>query len=421
MSVYPNYNYIDIYDCLNRSVEDEISEEVFQAQIEEIIRNNQSSHVNAISPMQLMSRMSEDLSKQSNLFGQLFYIKGIFKCGNNVQYNQYYYDNLKDENTPTQVKILVPAILRQRIKPDSLMIFCGMLTKRIDSYKSSFELHFRVDSIVEEVKSSVLDEDDRKRIKLRQKKVAAGFKNVDNLLESLLLNDTRPKIALLFAQSAIVLGDFENGKRAASSAIDFVEEREVFTRTNQLCAKLRALDQQGYSAIALVRGGGIDPMTDVDKPEVIETVVDMKTPFISGLGHQPERIFLRQVADKWTPNPQALGQYFSELVEQVAIKRNNSRAILEASVKKQYQGQLDTEKRRNIDLQNQIKQLTRTYEANQARLKETHRESIDILKAQLYAKKRNVFWGYVVVVFIALVVGFALAFIIQSRFPNLHI
>ena len=290
------------------------------------------------------------------------------------------------------------------------MIFCGMLTKRIDPIRSSVEMQFRIDSIVEEVRSHTIDKDDVRRIELRQRKVAAGFKNVDSILESKLLKEERPRIALLLAQNAIVLGDFEDGKRDASAAIDFIEERVVFTRTDLLCAKLRQLDLQGYDAIAIVRGGGIDPKTDVDKPEVIESVVDLKTPIISGVGHKPEIIFLRQVADKWEPNPQGLGQYFAELVRNAADKRNNSRVILEASIKSHYEKLVAAEIKRNSDLQDQIRKITKTYEDTTKKMREAHKVSIDALESRLLSANKKDSSSYIAVALIALIIGFILAF-----------
>lgn len=354
---------------------EEQSEEAFfesmRVKIDDLVKEYTPQQANALSPMQLMTQMNEALSKATDFFGKVINIKGIYQQGNGVSYNGYYYDKLKDENSVTQVEILVLETIRAKMKPNSLVIVSGMITKRIEGMKSTVRLLFRVDSIVEEVKAQVIDKDDQRRIELRQRKVAMGFKNVDSILESMLLKGERPKIALLLAESSITLRDFESGKRAASVEIDFVEDRVTFTQTSQLCAKLRYLDQQGYTAIALVRGGGIDSKTDVDKPEVIETVVGMKTPFISGLGHEPEIIFLRQVADKWTPTPTGLGQYFSEIVEKASEKRTNSRAVLEEKFKKE----IEESKNKNKDLMKQVEQM----QENQKKQAETLKTQTDNL------------------------------------------
>lgn len=409
---------------LGEEFEEDAFEEVMHAKIKELVEEIAPRQVDAICPMQLMSQMNETLSKESDFFGKIINIKGIFKPGNGVLYANYYYDNLKDENTNTQIKFLVPSSIRNRMKPDSLVIARGMVCKRIDALKSSVELQFRVDSIVEEVKEQAIDKDEVKRIELRQRKVAAGFKNVDSMLESMLLKGERPRVALVLPTTNRVLEDFEHGKRAASLAIDFVDRTVTFTHTSDLCNVLRTLDGLGFNAIALVRGGGIDSKTDVDKPEVIETVVGMKTPFISGLGHAPEIIFLRQVADKWTPNPNALGQYFAEIVEKAAEKRTNSRAALVKEVEKQFKDQLAAEKKNSENLQTQIKQLTKTHEEAQ----KLQKASYDALKNQLTTEQflvnqlqeklnaqGNKMWVYIIIAVLALFAGFVIA---RMMFPD---
>ena len=385
--------------------------------------DKKNRQVDAICPMQLMSQMNETLSKESDLFGKIINIKGIYKQDNGKLYNNgYYYDYLKDENNATQVKILVPAMIRHKMKPDSLIIVCGMVHKKIDVTRSCVELQFRVDSLVEEVKSNAIDKDDQKRIELRQRKVGAGFKNVDSILENMLMKGERPRVALLLPTTNRVFEDFEHGKRAASVAIDFVDRTVTFTHTSELCNVLRTLDGLGFNAIALVRGGGIDPKTDVDKPEVIETVVGMKTPFISGLGHAPEIIFLRQVADKWTPNPNALGQYFAEMVEKVAETRNGSRAVLEAQVKKQYEDLLKAEQKMNADLKKQNEDMKTLHANAEKQLTEANKVKLDALQSQLKTEQLQVsqlqdklnaqgnrIWVDVIIALIALIAGFVIA------------
>lgn len=263
--------------------------------------------------------------------GKIVCIRGIYLIGNGTSYQGFYYDTLRDEKSSFELPIRISDAQRKELTPGNLVEILGTLGRKITA-KSEIKLELNV-SRVEIVKEQVIDENEIKRIEYRQRKVVQGFKNVDSILESLLFNDTRPKIALVIAASSITLKDFEDGIKAARVALDFYEDRVVFTQTRLLCTKLKQLDQLGYNAIALVRGGGIDSTTDVDKPEVIETIVSMKTPFISGVGHKDEKIFLRQVADKWTATPQGLGQYFSDMVEAVSEKKTKSRAALTEQIK----------------------------------------------------------------------------------------
>lgn len=276
--------------------------------------------VQQYTPSEIIGIFNDILAHQNNqASGKIVCIRGIYLIGNGTSYQGFYYDTLRDEKSSFELPIRISDAQRKELTPGNLVEILGTLGRKITA-KSEIKLELNV-SRVEIVKEQVIDENEIKRIEYRQRKVVQGFKNVDSILESLLFNDTRPKIALVIAASSITLKDFEDGIKAARVALDFYEDRVVFTQTRLLCTKLKQLDQLGYNAIALVRGGGIDSTTDVDKPEVIETIVSMKTPFISGVGHKDEKIFLRQVADKWTATPQGLGQYFSDMVEAVSEKK----------------------------------------------------------------------------------------------------
>lgn len=325
--------------------------------------------VQQYTPSEIIGIFNDILAHQNNqASGKIVCIRGIYLIGNGTSYQGFYYDTLRDEKSSFELPIRISDAQRKELTPGNLVEILGTLGRKITA-KSEIKLELNV-SRVEIVKEQVIDENEIKRIEYRQRKVVQGFKNVDSILESLLFNDTRPKIALVIAASSITLKDFEDGIKAARVALDFYEDRVVFTQTRLLCTKLKQLDQLGYDAIALVRGGGIDSTTDVDKPEVIETIVSMKTPFISGVGHKDEKIFLRQVADKWTATPQGLGQYFSDMVEAVSEKKTKSRAALTEQIKKQFKEQLEAGQKQNKELQEKLAKLTKTQEEVQKQQKE---------------------------------------------------
>ena len=328
-------------------------------------------------PSEIIAIFNEILAHQNNqASGKLVCIRGLYLVGNGVSYSGVYYDTLRDENSPVELAIRITDTQRKELTPGNLVEILGTLGRKITG-KGEIKLELNV-SRVEVVKEQVIDENEVKRIEYRQRKVEAGFKNVDAILESLLFNNTRPQVALIIAASSITLGDFEDGIRAARATIDFHEERVTLTQTKTLCEKLKELDAKGYHAIAIVRGGGVDSTIDVDKPEVIEVVSSLKTPFISGVGHKPEKIFLRQVADKWTPTPQGLGQYFSELAETVNEKKNKSQAALTEQIKKQCKDQLEAGQKQNKELQEKLAKLTK----NQEEATKQHKEQVEAIQKQ---------------------------------------
>ena len=211
---------------------------------------------------------------------------------------------------------------------------------------------------IEIVKDQFVTEQDTKRSEIRIAKSKKGFKNVDAILEDKLFRDERPKVALVFATTSITMADFNAGVNAAAVKIDFTEQRQSFANAKTLSTYLKSIDSSGFDVIALVRGGG-SGIESLDEIDVLETISTMDTPVICAIGHVGEELFLKSIADKVAPTPNGLGQYFSEMVESVTAKRNNSRAALVEEVKKQFVKQLDESNKKNKELLAQVEKMTK--------------------------------------------------------------
>lgn len=129
--------------------------------------------------------------------------------------------------------------------------------------------------------------------------------------------------------------------------------------------------------IAIVRGGG-GGIEKLDELIVLETIINMKTPIISAIGHVEEKLFIKQIVDKEAPTPNGLGQYFSDMVETVNEKKNRSRAVLTEQIKKQFQEQLMTGQKQNKELQEKLVFLTKTQETAQR----LHKEQVESANKQ---------------------------------------
>jgi exonuclease VII large subunit len=129
-------------------------------------------------------------------------------------------------------------------------------------------------------------------------------------------------------------------------------------------------------------GGGIEALDDLS---VLECVVNLNTPLICAVGHVDEKIFIKNLADYVAPTPNGLGTYFSNMVETVIQKRNNSRAALVEEVKKQYIKQIETAEQQNKTLQAQIEKMTKASTEAQANFK----AQSDALTNQLSTLQEN--------------------------------
>ena len=337
----------------------------------DITKANQNVPATIYKPSEIIGIFNSILAKQS-VNAQVVYLRGVYLASGRQSYNGYSYDTLRDEDRQEEITMYVTQQQRENLKNGNLVNVGGVLGRNVNN-RGQIQIILNV-SRIEIVQEQAIDEDEIKRMELRQKKSSVGFKNVDSVLEQLLFTDQRPRVALLFATSSITMSDFDAGINAAKSAIDFMEYRANFSNANEFISTLQSLDRGNFDVIALVRGGGarIESLDDVS---VLEQIVSMNTPTIGAIGHVEEKIFIKQLVDKCAPTPNGLGQYFSEMVENVSEKKTRSRAALTEKIKKQFKDQLEASQKQNKELQEKLKVLTKAQE--------------DSVKAQQEATKKH--------------------------------
>ncbi len=299
--------------------------------------------------------------------GQLrIYMQGVFVLGKGQVYQGYYFDWLKDTSSNSYLNIKVPISLRTQLKANSLINVAGILEYNVQNAYSSIQLILEV-TWAETVQVNAVSQEDIKRNELLLQKNRSTSKNVDTVLESILYEDKKPVIGVIIAETAITETDFNRGLNAAArEKIQFDRQRCSFARPTELMNVLRQMDAKGFHAIALVRGGGDEKdWGALDNLDVLQTIVQMKTPVISAVGHPDEKAFIKNLVDKVLEVPFALGSYFSNMVNEVIEQRAKSKAALVDEVKKQYEQELTQARKQNETLTEQMKALTKAQEDGQ--------------------------------------------------------
>jgi exodeoxyribonuclease VII large subunit len=297
---------------------------------------------------------------------KIIYIQGIYwKNVNNSDKWLHCYDILKDEITKDEITIVIDFRQQQKLKNGNLVKIGGILQRKIQP-NGNIQLFLNV-SRLEIVQEQAVSKEEIKKFEIRRLKQKNGFKNVDMILEDKLYQGIRPSVALIFASTSITMSDFEAGKNATSSQIDFTEHRVPFGNSTELSNFLKNIDLKEYDVISLIRGGG-SGIESLDDLSVLEVVANLKTPLICAIGHVEENLFIKSIADKVAPTPNGLGSYFSELVERVSQKKNKSKAILIDQVRKQFIDQIQTANKQNKDLHEQLEAMRKSSDANQKRL-----------------------------------------------------
>lgn len=317
-------------------------------------------------PSEILKAYKQKLTADyySSRQGQIrIYMQGVYVQDKGQIYQGYCYDWLRDAASNEYIKIKVPMSLRAQLKVNSLINVAGVLEYTVQGSYSSIQLVLEV-TWAETVQVNAVSKDDIRRNELLLMKNRSKRKNVDTLLEGILYEDQKPVIGVIFAETAITETDFNKGLNAAAlEKVRFVRMRCSFSRPLELMNMLKQEDTKGYNAIALVRGGGgQNDWGALDNLDVLQTIVQMKTPVISAVGHPDEKAFIKNLADKELEVPFALGTYFSNMVNEVVEQRAHSKAALVNEVKKQYEQELVETRKQNAALADQLKALNKTHE-----------------------------------------------------------
>jgi exonuclease VII large subunit len=314
-------------------------------------------------------------------------LRGIyFKSGYVNQYFHTATDRLVDESTSDELSLSMPLNLRDDLENGNVITVHGVLDRSITN-KGLIQIVLKVTE-VEKIKELAVSEDEVKRTELRRIKSEKGFKNVDSILETLLFQDKRPQVALVYAETSITNDDFEKGVQAARTHIDFKEYRVSFAKTKAFCQTLKQLDTMNFDVIAVIRGGGAG-LEALDEVELLETLVNMNTAWMYGAGHEGEKLFILNIADKAIAIPHALGTYFRDITDGVVQKRNNSRAALVKEVEAQFKKQLEESNKKNKELLAQIEKMTKQQQEQTKANKENIEKLTEQQKKNLEAQQKK--------------------------------
>ena len=341
-----------------------------------ITKTNQNNIANLFRPSEIIGILRNHLAT-GQVNQRVVCLRGIYFKGSYV--NQYFHtatDRLVDESTSDELTLSMPLNLHDDLENGNVITVHGILDRSITN-KGLIQIVLKV-SEVEKLKDLAVSEDEIKRTELRRIKSEKGFKNVDSLLESLLYQDKRPQIALVYAETSITNDDFEKGVQAARTHIDFKEYRVSFAKTKAFCQTLKQLDAMNYDVIAIIRGGGAG-LESLDEVELLETLVNMNTAWMYGAGHEGEKLFILNIADKAIAIPHALGTYFRDITDGVVQKRNNSRAALVKEVEGQFKKQIEDSNKKNQEL---TKQLEALQKQNKAQTDASNKKIEELTKAQ---------------------------------------
>ena len=328
-------------------------------------------------------RMFNDFLAKNGTGGKLVRLRGLYFANTQSQpWNGLVYDRLQDAVNGDDLPIRLPVALRETLKQGSMVDVMGVVERRVTK-NSSIQLSLSV-SRIETVEEHVVNDRERRESELWQQK-STRTKNVDAIIETLLHQGRRPRIAILLPTASIAMKDFDAAKGNAAAKMDFDEHRISFANAKELLARIMLLDKSAYTAIAIIRGGGTTDATD--DLEVLSAVAIMQTPLICAIGHEADEQFIKRLADKRMITPTDLGIYFRDMVERVDKAISQSEAAMRDKITKEYEKRIADAAKQNTELNKRLADASKQQEEINKRLAEANKQVAEMTKLQTEATK----------------------------------
>ena len=227
-----------------------------------------------------------------------------------------YYDWLEDETRGYRLTILVPENIKAQLKSGTSYEFEGVLVRKINDNNNELNVYLRFDitRVVSE-KTAPVDIKLQEKLSLIQKRDIKPRIDIDNLLSELLANQNKPRIALIGGRTAITGNDISRSVNYRRNNYSFQNITISLANKSEIIETLKQADKkEDIDLIALYRGGG-SGLEIFDDLDIARTVLELRKPFVTAIGHVDDQQFIQIVADRAFGTPSAFGTYLKEFTE----------------------------------------------------------------------------------------------------------
>lgn len=265
---------------------------------------------NHYTPRQLKALYCEQLRKVTPVMG-LISVEGVYKPATNV-YNNIAYDRIVDADTGDTLTIVVPLSLRMDVEKGNRIRVTGTVSLYPHHNGDEFGMRLYV-ATIHRLPPLHLTPDEERLFDCRRFKLQQGFYNVDQVIAGPIRHGVQLRLIAIYPLQSVAQADFIAGIGDAITYINIKEVKVNFSDSALLSQLLKEADAMNFDLIALLRGGGAG-LSDLDNPQVAETLAQLSTPWLYGSGHEQDRLFIRSIADMAVPTPKAAGEYIRKII-----------------------------------------------------------------------------------------------------------
>jgi exodeoxyribonuclease VII large subunit len=267
---------------------------------------------------------------------KMLQLRGIYQPGKGMAYNGFFYDTLRDETTDAQLTLIVPALVRSALIAGKTIECWGFITRRVVPAGGRIEVHVNLSQLVAQV-ANRHSEKEMQMLEILQQKAAMGYRDVDAMIKSRIVQEQRISITILIGKTAIIDADIKHSLEEAIGFYDLRFQRIGLYAETEIAAALQRLNDTGMQDILVIARGGGENMEIFNSLAIAAYCLKLAPLLVTAIGHKEDTSLVQQVADKAFITPTALGQYLRAIYNDTVAEMENSRAKYTELIRSQYE------------------------------------------------------------------------------------
>lgn len=388
-------------------------------------------HVSIYSPSAIVNIIQNVymLPQEKNLIA----LRGIYIQKGRVNYNGFWYDELKDESSDSSITLIVPDLVRNELSDKKVIECFCYITKKADK-NGNIAIRANLTDLLTQTQSKY-SEDDILALEIQQQKTQMGYRDLDSYIKKSIFENRKLKVIILCGKTAIVDEDIKSQMSESISLYDISFVQTKITSVPDIIASLKMYNNDQVDIIAITRGGG-DETEIFNKTELAKFCLDIKPYFVTAIAHKVDNPLIEKIADRKFITPTAFGQYLKEIYNNTIDDFEQSKAKLADSITKQLKANYDKQienlntKIKDLELlkNNTIKDKENIHKSEIEGIRnlfnqkvksltqdlDKYKQDTDILRNHLSSNHSKLSRAIIISVIISLITGLIIGIIIKS-------
>lgn len=279
-------------------------------------------------------------SISTNIEKRPLIVKGIFlkQTKQSLPYNNIFYgDSLKCTTSECSIKLKIPEKIYSQLSHGETITVRGLVEPGIKSW-GQIDIFLRITRVMNK-ETEQLDAVDSEKAEIYRIKRDCGLKNIDHVIQSILLSGGKPTILLITGNASLALEDVESQIIGVADRYLIPKRKLSLASSDLICREIELAQKSKPDVIALVRGGG-QALEVFDDLGIAKAIATSPIPVVTAIGHAGNNPMAQQIADKAFETPTAFGYYLKDVV----TKTDNLVQDNGASLRKSLKAEIEKEK-----------------------------------------------------------------------------